>query len=224
MLHCEHLAGAAESGLHFVGDEQDAEFARQFTESREEARWRHNVATLTEYWLNNNGGNILCARECVQGEIPLLFPAAAASGAGAATSWCARVARRNRCAVAGGKCGAVDRPWERLKVAAVDVLCGGHRHGLRGTAVISAAEDKDHAALRCATRQLHRRLNRLTPGVGEEDAPRSTREHFAETFVESQSWLVVDDVLLAVNQLRRLFGDRRRDLRVRVTSVHHADP
>ena len=70
-------------------------------------------------------------------------------------------------------------------MAAVDVLCGGHRHGLRGAAVISAAEDKDHAALRCAARQLHRRLNRLTPRVGEEDAPRSTREHFAETFVES---------------------------------------
>ena len=109
-------------------------------------------------------------------------------------------------------------------MAAVDVLCGGHRHGLRGAAVISAAEDKDHAALRCAARQLHRRLNRLTPRVGEEDAPRSTREHFAETFVESQSRLVIDDVLLAVDQLRRLFGDRRRDLRVRVTSVHHADP
>ena len=185
MLHCEHLSGATEAGLHLVRNEQDAEFACQFTEAREESRWRHNVATLTEYWLNNNGGNIFCARERVEGEIPLLLPAATASGARAATSWLTRVARRNRCAVAGGECGAVDRSWERLKVAAVDVLCGGHRHGLRGAAVISAAEDKDHAALRCAARQLHRRLNRLTPRVGEEDAPRSTWEHFAETFVES---------------------------------------
>ena len=176
MLHCEHLSGAAEASLHFVGNEQDAEFARQFTEAREEACWWHNVATLTEYRLNNNRGDILSTRECVEGEIPLLLPAATASGARAATSWCARVARRNRCSVARRECGAVDRSWERLKVAAVDVLCGGHRHGLRGAAVISAAEDKDHAALRCAARQFHRRLNRLTPGVGEEDAPRSTRE------------------------------------------------
>ena len=35
---------------------------------------------------------------------------------------------------------------------------------------------------------------------------------------------MIDDVLLAVNQLRRLFSDRRRDLRVRVTGIHHADP
>jgi hypothetical protein len=81
VLHCEHLSGATESGLHFVGDEKDAEFACQFTEAREESNWRHNVATLTEYRFNNNGGNIFCARERVEREIPLLLPAATASSA-----------------------------------------------------------------------------------------------------------------------------------------------
>ena len=35
---------------------------------------------------------------------------------------------------------------------------------------------------------------------------------------------MIDDVLLAVNQLGRLLGNRRRNLRMRVSSVHHADP
>ena len=35
---------------------------------------------------------------------------------------------------------------------------------------------------------------------------------------------MIDDVLLAVNQLGRLFGNRRRNLRMCVASVHHADP
>ena len=35
---------------------------------------------------------------------------------------------------------------------------------------------------------------------------------------------MIDDVLLAVNQLGRLLGDRCRNFRMCVSSVHHADP
>ena len=161
VLHGEHLAGAPVAGLHLVGDQQNAEFAGQLTEARQEAGRRHNVATLAEDRLHDDGGNIFGAGEGVQREIPLLLPAAAASRAGA---WGARngvIARRYWCTEARRECGAVDRTGEWLEVAAVDVLRRGHRHRLRGATVIAAAEGEDHATLRGASRQLHRRLDRL---------------------------------------------------------------
>ena len=160
----------------------------------------------------------------MEGEVPLLLPAAAAP---LACAWCAgsgRVAWRHGSTEARRECSAVDGTRERLKVSAVDVLRCRQCHGLCGAAVVAATEGQDHAALRCSARELHRSLNRLGARVGEEDAPRPAVEEAAEAVVQPEARFVIDDVLLAMDQLRCLLGDRCCNLRMRVTRVHHADP
>ena len=163
VLHGEHLPSATESGLHFVCNQQDPEFAREFAQAGEEARGWNDVAPFAKHRLHDDGGDIFCVDQRVQREFPLLFPAAAATGACSAAPWRTRVTRGNWCAIAVWECGRIDRAGEWLKVSAVDVLRRGHRHRLRRAAVISAAEDKDHASLSCAARQLDRRLHRFAP-------------------------------------------------------------
>ena len=224
VLHGEHLSGAPVAGLHLVGDQQNAELTGEFAKSWQEASRRHNVATLAQDRLNDDRGNIFGAREGVQCEIPLLLPAAAAPSAGAWGARNGRITCLNWCTEAGGECGAVDRTWEWFEVAAVDVLRRGQRHRLRGATVIAAAEGEDHAALGGASRQLHRRLDCLRSRVRQEDAPRPTVEHRAESLVQPQPWLMEDDVLLAVDQLGGLLGNGGGNLRMRMPRVHHADP
>ena len=72
--------------------------------------------------------------------------------------------------------------------------------------------------------QLDRGLDRLGAGVREERAPRAAGQQPAQALVEPQPRLVVDDVLLAVEELRRLGLDGGHDARMGVAGVRDADP
>ena len=137
---------------------------------------------------------------------------------------------------ASGECGAaggpiavrvgrvVDGAGQRLEGAAVDVLGGRQGHRLGGPAVVAVAEGEDRRPPGRDARQLDRRLDGLGAGVGQERLPRTAGQDVLEPLVEPQPGLVVQDVLLAVEQLRGLGGDRRRDPRMGVAGVGDADP
>jgi hypothetical protein len=57
VLDREHLAGAGEAGLHFVGDEQNAVFAADLRHGGEPSRRRHDEAALALHRLHDQGGH-----------------------------------------------------------------------------------------------------------------------------------------------------------------------
>ena len=118
----------------------------------------------------------------------------------------------------------VDGAGQRLEVAAVDVLGRRQGHRLGGPPVVAAAEAKDHRPAGRDPGQLDRRLDRLRAAVREERTPAVAGQDVLEPLVEAQAGLVVDDVLLAVEQLRGLGGDGRRDPWMGVAGVGDADP
>ena len=72
-------------------------------------------------------------------------------------------------------------------------------------------------------RELHRRLDRLGAAVRQERAPRPTRQQAGQPVVQPQPGLVVHDVLLAVQKLDGLSGDRGCDPRMSVSRACHTD-
>jgi hypothetical protein len=71
--------------------------------------------------------------------------------------------------------------------------------------------------------QLDGGLDGLGAGIGEERAPTVAGEESRQAVVEPQPRLVEDDVLLAVEQLRRLGLDRGDDPRMGVPGVGDPD-
>ena len=114
---------------------------------------------------------------------------------------------------------------QRLVVAAVLHARRGERHGAVGPAVEAAAEGDDRRAPRRHLGELDRGFDRLGPGVRQEERRiGAARKVPRQALVQQQPGLVVDDVLLAVDELRRLLRDRRRDPRMRMPGADHADP
>ena len=113
-------------------------------------------------------------------------------------------------------------------MAAVLDRRAGERHRPVGAAVEAAAEGDDPRPPRGVLGQLDRRLDRLRPGVREEEpgllpVPQAG-EGARQALVQLQPGLVVEDVLLGVDDLAGLLGDRGRDARVGVTGVRDPDP
>jgi hypothetical protein len=211
----EQLPGAPEARLDLVGDQQDPVLPGDLAQARQEGRRRDDVATLAEHGLDDDRGHPLRVHHLVEEQVELRLPVAGARG---------RVVGAARRAVAVGIGGVVHRPGEGLEGGPVHVLGGRERHRLGGPPVVPISErDEDRAAGRDA-RELHGRFDRLSAAVREEGLPRSAREDMAEALVQPEPRLVVDDVLLAVEELRGLGLDRGHDSRVRVARVRDADP
>src|SRR5450432_3134833 len=58
MLTGEHLSGAAEAALHFVGDEHDAMLVANLHQDAEKLRWGRDEAAFSENRLNDYGGDV----------------------------------------------------------------------------------------------------------------------------------------------------------------------
>ena len=56
MLAGEHLARAAEAGLHFVEDQEDVVLVADLSDCVKVARWRRDIAAFTEDRLDDDGG------------------------------------------------------------------------------------------------------------------------------------------------------------------------
>ena len=214
-LDREHLAGPPEAGLDLVGDEQDPVLAGDLAEARQEARRRDDVAALAEDRLDDDRRHPVRVDELVEGQVELRLPVA---GAGVG-----RVGAAGRpIAVRVGR--VVDGPGQRLESAAIDVLGGRQRHRLGGPAVVAVAEGEDGRPAGGDPGQLDGRLDRLGARVRQERLPRPARQDRPQPVVEPQAGLVVQDVLLAVEQLRGLRRDGGGDPRMGMAGVGDPDP
>ena len=104
----------------------------------------------------------------------------------------------------------------------------GERHGAVGSSVETASEGDDHRPASGRLGELDRGLDGFRAGVRQEEPCRLARREVGEAprqqLVQLQSGLVVEDVLLCVNDVRGLIGDRRGDARVGVPGARHPDP
>ena len=203
--HREQLTGPAEPGLDLVGDEEDPVLAGDLAEARQEPRRRDDVAALTDDRLDDDRRDLVRIHELVEQQVEPLLPVARAC------PWIVRSAGRP---VAVRVVGVVDAAGERLEGAAVDILRRGEGHRLAGAPVELVAERDDRRPARRRTRQLDRALDGLGPGVG--GMPATVRPAGDPAAARTAAGLVIDDVLLAVEQLGGLRLDRRHDPRMRV--------
>src|SRR5271154_1957535 len=72
MSRGEQLSSAAEAGLNFVGNKDDAAIATDLRQSRQKAGWRHNKSTLSQYRLNHDGRNGFSSHHATEGLVELL--------------------------------------------------------------------------------------------------------------------------------------------------------
>ena len=123
----------------------------------------------------------------------------------------------------------MDTTGEWLEVAADSDSGTGERHRAVGSAVEAAAERDDQRPSSGDLGQLDRRLDRLGTRVGEEEryriiGHRGPREIPRETCVQLEPGLVVHDVLLRMDDPRRLIGDRGGHPRMRMPGARDRDP
>ena len=92
----------------------------------------------------------------------------------------------------------------------------------------SAAERDDHRPAGRCFGELDGRLDGLRAGIRQEEPRRIALaeiwEALRQQLVQLQTGLVVQDVLLGVDDVRGLVGDRRRDAWMGVAGARHADP
>ena len=196
--HRPEAAGAAEAGLDLVRDEQDAVLVGQLPQARQEPGRRHDVAALADDRLDDEGGDPpgvdQLGEQGRHGGLPVV-PQRLVITATAVRIGIRRVVHGAR---------------QRLEVAPDGDPRGGQRHRLCRAAVEAAAERHDDRPTGRDARELDRRLDRLRAAVAQERAPVRAGCQLGETGVQPQAGLVVDDVLLAVEQLHRLRRDGRR--------------
>ncbi len=118
----------------------------------------------------------------------------------------------------------VDGTRQRLEMAAVHVLGRREGHRLGRATVVTAPEADDDRPAGRDPGELDRRLDRLGAAVREERPPAVAGHDVLEALVQPQPGLVVDDVLLAVEELLGLGRDRRRHPRVGMAGARDADP
>ena len=190
--------------------------AGDLAEARQEARRRDDVAALAEDRLDDHRGDLLGVDELVERQVELGLPVAGAGvrrvgSAGAPGSSTGR--RCGRRSPAAARSGRGRRPW-RSSAPSSGPSGRGSRSGTRGSTgrpVATRASLTD--ASTASAPEFDRNAPQPSPG-------RSSRQ----PVVEPQARLVVHDVLLAVEELRRLRLDRRDDPRMGVTGVRDADP
>ena len=115
---------------------------------------------------------------------------------------------------------------KRFVMAAVLHARAGQCHGGVRPAVEAAVEGNHERPSRGDLGQLDRGFHGLRAGVRQEQPGLLVElagEVARQPLVELQAGLVVDDVLLAVDQLGRLLGDRGGDLGMGVAGIDDAD-
>ncbi len=210
MLDGEHLAGAPETRLHLVGDEQDAERLAPLVDRLEEPRRRGRVATFAEDRLDDHRRGLARRRhhreEVVEpGDRPL------------------DLGRHIVGAHVGVRGDEHTRRQGRV-TGAVPGLRRGHRHRLMRPSVEAALEHDDVRPTGRLLGELDRRLGDLGAGVGVEERVDAVRGEFGETRRERLHQVVRVHVGLRVDEPLRLFGDRLGHVRVGVAGGRDRDP
>jgi hypothetical protein len=211
VLAREHAPAAADAGLHFVEDQQDAVLVAQRAQARQEAIGRHHVAALALDRFHQDRGDIRCRH--------------------AAFEQHADVVEHRRALVVAGEQGAIGIGVRHVRHAGhrrgeallLRVLAGGERQRPHRASVESAEEADEARAPGDIARQLDRRLDRLGAGLAQE-----AHRRLAHGCDARQAFAEPDHLLVPVvaGDMQELFGGalhRPDDLRMRVAGAAHRD-
>ena len=148
MLAREPCAGAGETGLHLVGDEQGAVVVAPVGEARKPPGCGHDEPALAGDRLDDDAGDVACAH----GLVEVLQCRLQVTGA----------------AVGIGVLGPVDLGREWAEPLLVGHHLAGERHAEQRAAVEPVVERDDRLAAGRGPRDLHRVLHGLGTGIDEQ--------------------------------------------------------
>ena len=179
VLDGEHLAGAPDARLHFVGDVQDAVPLGQRLQLAMVLRRRDDVAPFPLNRLDDDGRDFFRRERRLE---ELLFEVRHAFQL-------ARGIRQVvRAAIAVAVADVRHFGDQRLEAAALRDFAGGERQGPHRAAVEGAVEGDDVLPAGVVAGQLDRRLDRLGPRIREQDALGGlSRGDLASFFARSRS-------------------------------------
>src|SRR5580700_205464 len=211
VLVTKHLAGASETRLDFVGNEQDAVLIENLLYFFEVIRRRHDDATLAHYGFRNEGGDIGGSGEAdyvVDGP-----------GALAATFFRVIAPLRTISVGSGGKGNA-----RGIRTAAFfAALIAGDAESAPTASVEAGVESDELVFASKETRQLHGAFNGLGTAVAEKRLGESTGSDVCDFLREIGNWLHMVDVGRAMDELVHLGFGGRDDLGIIVASVDHGN-
>ena len=205
----EHAAGATETALHLVGDEEDPVLTAPLDDAVDERSGSRDVATFTEHRFEDDGSGLVRRRHRLE---QVVEPGKCFGHLGVLVG-------RERVGVRGDE----DAGGQRCVPGAIAGLRGGHRHRQVGATVEAAAEHDGVRALRGLLGQLDRSLGDLCARVRVEERVDAGGGELGELGRQGLEEVVLVDVDLRVDEPLRLLGDRLRDVWVGVSGGVHRD-
>src|ERR1700677_2607226 len=151
----EEFSGAAEAGLYFVGNKDDATIATDLRQSRQKASGRHDKSTFTQYRLDDDGRNGFSSHHATKGLIELVRYLFHCHRSAVGEPRTGRHAKRD----------AVNIRQKGAEPHLVRVSLAGKRHAQHGAAVKSVFDRDNRGTAGESSRDLHRVLYRLCSAV-----------------------------------------------------------
>ena len=208
MVDGEPLAGAGESGLDLIGDEDDVVVAAPLRNRRQEPFRGDDEASLALNRLDDHAGEVFCADLLLDG-----FDCAV-GGFLARQAVAKRVGARH----------PVDVRSEGAEFGLVRLVLRRHGHGEVGASVVAAVEHHYRWFSGVGTRHLHSVFHRLCSGVEQEGLlGKVARGELVELLTHGDVGLVRRDHERGVGELPCRVCNRRSNLLVGRADRGHGD-
>ena len=203
MLHGEQLAGTSETGLHFIGDQQNAVGIAQVAQRLHEIGRRDVKAAFPLDRLEDDGRDLI--RRNIRFENALQAFQRIRGG---------HAMRRIRVDT------VIHRARERPEADFVGCDLTGEGHGHKGTAVETAAESYQPRTTGVSAGNFHRVLDRFRAGGEEGRFCRPVnRRQIVDTFRQRDIAFVRHNLIGGVGERLQLVSDRGNHLRMTVTGI-----
>src|SRR6266567_6172067 len=210
MFGSEPFAGASKTGLHFVGDEENAVLAADILKQLEIIARRNDEAALAENGLGDDGSDGFGSDGALEGVFEIMresFRCSTFFGA-----------------VGIGKRNAVNVAGKRLEAGFIRMRLAGKRHGQKRAAMEGVLKTNDGGALGKGARDLDGIFDGFGAGVQENGFLRKIAgSQGVEFFRDGDVALVGSDGEAEMQVLLDLFADGRKHARSAVADVEAAD-
>ncbi len=205
MFHREQLAGAAEAGLHLVGDEHDAVLVAQCAQPLHRLGLNDVEATLALDGLEDDGGYAGGFDVGLEQQFHRLFRLVEA---GAMT----------------GKRRVIDLRRKGAEARLIRLHFAGERHGKQAAAVEGAAKGNHPWALGVGAGNLDGVFHGFSAGGEQRGFLRvAAGREGVELFGQADIALIRHDLIASVGEVLQLLLQRGDDFRVAMADVHHRD-
>ncbi len=205
VFHREQLAGAAEAGLHLVGDEHDAVLVAQRAQPLHRLGLNDVEATLALDRLEDDCGHARGLDVGLEQQFHRLF-------------------RLVEAGAVAGKRSVIDLGRKGAEAGLVGLHFSGERHGKQAAAVEGAAKGNHPWALGVGAGNLDGVFHRLSAG-GEQRGflgVAAGREG-VELFGQADIAFIRHDLIAGVGEVLQLLLQRGDDLGMAMADVHHRD-